>query len=132
MLEFYHSTLFIVLTSASYCSVPDIKKLSYLALVIASHQRKPALLSICEHKKTIHEESNVIFDQKLCVKIMKSFGCEINCRDNIYKWQGKVGQLYHWKKIKNLKRWFEHFLVFMTNLKESGRTNIFMKYFIIK
>ena len=56
-------------TSASYCSAPNMKNFSYLAG--ARHQRKPIFQNIFDHEQMIHSESDVVFDQKLCRKIMK-------------------------------------------------------------
>ena len=49
-----------------------MKNSSYLALASARDQRKPTFLNIFDYEEMIHSESDVIFDQKLYRKIMKS------------------------------------------------------------
>ena len=71
MLELYRSLSF---TNDSYRSVPNIKNFSYLALASDRHQRKPTFFNIFNHEEMIHSKSDVIFDQKLYRKIMKSRG----------------------------------------------------------
>ena len=43
------------------------------------------------------------------------------------KWQTNGGQLSLCKKIKNLRRQFEHFLVFMANRKKNIRTKMLFR-----
>ena len=49
-----------------------MKIFSYLAQGSARHHRKLAFLNIFDHEEMIDSESDVIFDQKLYRKIMKS------------------------------------------------------------
>lgn len=45
--------------------MPDVKKFSYLTLVIACHQGKPTLLNIFKYEKMIHLENDMTFEYKV-------------------------------------------------------------------